>query len=59
VTPPSGSATLLTGTTGSNGSTTLTYRLKKQAAPGTYQAQANTSSATSPSGSATTTFVVQ
>jgi uncharacterized membrane protein len=57
---PSGSGTQLSGTTGTSGVVTLSYRLRKQATPGTYQVQASAGGGTSsPSGLATTTFVVQ
>jgi uncharacterized membrane protein len=56
---PLGTVTSLSGSTGTNGSLTLNYRLKKQATSGTYQVQASGGSTTSPSGLATTTFVVQ
>jgi len=56
---PAGSSTALSGTTGTNGTVVLSYRLKKQAMTGTYQVQASAGSSTSPSGLATTTFIVQ
>jgi hypothetical protein len=59
VTNPTGSTTQLGGTTGTNGVVVLNYRLKKQAPSGTYQVQASSGTTTSPSGLATTTFVVQ
>lgn len=42
VTPPSGKATTLRGTTGSNGMVSLNYNLSKHAPPGIYQVQYGT-----------------
>jgi M6 family metalloprotease-like protein len=60
VTPPSGRVQTMTGTTGSNGVASFTYKVSKHAAAGTYQVQAstNTSGASSTTG-ASTTFTVQ
>jgi uncharacterized protein YfaS (alpha-2-macroglobulin family) len=66
VTAPSGRATTLKGTTGSNGVALLNYKLSNHAAAGTYQAQVGTtvsgtsSTATASSiAGASTSFVVQ
>jgi len=60
VTPPSGRAQTMTGTTGSNGTASLSYKLNKRAAKGTYQVQASTPlPGNSPSPMASTTFTVQ
>jgi M6 family metalloprotease-like protein len=60
VTPPSGSATTLTGKTGSNGVAVLNYKLSRRAALGTYSLLANTAvtGASSTKGTSTT-FTVQ
>jgi hypothetical protein len=60
VTPPSGSATTLTGKTGSNGVAVLNYKLSRRAALGTYSLLANTAvtGASSTQGTSTT-FTVQ
>jgi len=57
IVPPKGGAILLSGTTGSNGTATLTYTLKKKASTGTYQVQASISAVGSTA--ATTSFTVQ
>jgi uncharacterized membrane protein len=54
VNKPSGGASTLSGTTGSNGVASLTYRLQRKATKGMYQAAANANNA-----SASTTFMVQ
>jgi NPCBM-associated, NEW3 domain of alpha-galactosidase len=54
VTKPNGSSSNLSGTTGTNGIASLTYRLQRKATKGTYQAAASANNA-----SASTTFVVQ
>ena len=61
VSPPTGNSTNLNGTTGSNGVAVLSLRLKKQAAAGTYQAQAGiaTTGRSASSIGASTTFLVQ
>jgi hypothetical protein len=51
---PNASSSILSGTTGSNGVASLTYRLQRKATKGMYQAAANANSAT-----ANTTFMVQ
>jgi hypothetical protein len=48
----------ITGTTGTDGSVTVKYRLNKKDPKGTYQDEAATS-VNGSSGSATTSFVVQ
>jgi hypothetical protein len=60
VTSPKGRATTLTGTTGSNGVATLSYKLGRNAPAGTYQAQygATVTGAASIAG-ASTSFTVQ
>jgi hypothetical protein len=66
VMPPSGKATTLTGTTGSNGMALLNYRLSRQAPAGTYQVQygatakgpGSTATASAPI-AASTLFIVQ
>jgi Gametolysin peptidase M11 len=60
VTTPSGRATTLSGTTGSNGVASLSYKLSNHASAGTYQAQFGTpvKRASSTVG-ATTSFTVQ
>jgi hypothetical protein len=60
VTPPSGTATMLTGKTGSNGVAVLNYKLSRRAALGTYSLLANTAvtGASSTKGTSTT-FTVQ
>jgi hypothetical protein len=60
VTPPSGTATMLTGKTGSNGVAVLNYKLSRRAALGTYSLLANTAvtGASSTQGTSTT-FTVQ
>jgi hypothetical protein len=60
VTAPSGKKTTLSGTTGSNGLVSLSYKLSNHAAAGTYQAQLGTSltGAASLAG-ASTSFTVQ
>jgi hypothetical protein len=60
VTSPSGRTTTLSGTTGSNGVASLTYKLSRHAPPGTYQAQygATVTGAASIMG-ASTSFTVQ
>lgn len=57
---PSGKATTLSGTTGSNGLVSLNYKLSRRAVPGTYQAQYGTTvrGASSTAG-ASTSFTVQ
>ena len=54
VNKPTGGASTLSGTTGSNGVASLSYRLQRKATKGMYQAAANANSA-----SASTTFMVQ
>jgi hypothetical protein len=54
VAPPGGRTQTMTGTTDSNGAVSLSYKLSKRAAKGTYQVQANANSA-----SGSTTFAVQ
>jgi len=54
VTNANGGVNTLTGTTGSNGSVKLNYKLKKQAPAGTYKAQASAAAAV-----ASTSFMVQ
>jgi uncharacterized protein YfaS (alpha-2-macroglobulin family) len=51
---PNSKMTMLTGTTGSNGTASLSYKLSKRAIAGTYQANASVTGA-----SASTTFTVQ
>jgi M6 family metalloprotease-like protein len=63
VTPPGGKPTTLTGTTGSNGTALLNYKLSKSALSGTYQVQATPSTSTGTPAAltapATATFTVQ
>lgn len=67
VTPPSGKATTLSGTTNSNGVALLNYNLSNRASVGTYQAQVATTSnrkkstvsGASSTAAASTTFSVQ
>jgi hypothetical protein len=60
VTPPSGRTQTMTGTTGSNGVASLSYKVNKHAATGTYQVQASTTSTgASSTVGASTTFTVQ
>jgi hypothetical protein len=60
VTPPSGKATTLSGTTGSNGVASLNYKLSNHAAAGTYQVQSSTTVTRAGSiASAGTSFTVQ
>src|SRR5882724_7738828 len=60
VTAPSGRATTLRGTTGSNGVALLNYKLSNHAAAGTYRAQVGTTvSGTSSTAAASTSFIVQ
>jgi hypothetical protein len=54
LTKPNGSVVNLSGTTGSNGAATVTYKLKKQDPRGTWQVSASSSA-----GSAATSFTVQ
>ena len=57
---PGGKLTSLTGTTGGNGTVSLSYRLSKRAAAGSYQVQASVPSiGASATVGGTTTFVVQ
>ena len=57
VTPPSGKAASLSGTTGSNGSAVLTYKLAKRATAGVYQVQVGKTG--SNAASAKASFTVQ
>jgi M6 family metalloprotease-like protein len=60
VTTPSGRTTTISGTSGSNGVASLSYKLPKHAAAGTYQAQGGTAvTGASATASATTSFMVQ
>lgn len=60
VTPPSGKPTTLSGSTGTSGTVSFTYKLSKRAALGTYGVQASLSSTgASATTGASTTFVVQ
>lgn len=59
ITPPKGGAVTFTGTTGSNGAATFSYRIKKKATTGTYQVQVGTTTGGNTSTSARTTFTVQ
>jgi uncharacterized protein YfaS (alpha-2-macroglobulin family) len=57
---PSGKTTILTGTTGSNGLASLSYKISKRAAAGTYQVLATTTATGSTASvKANTTFSVQ
>jgi Gametolysin peptidase M11/NPCBM-associated, NEW3 domain of alpha-galactosidase len=59
VTPPSARSTTLSGTTGSNGVASLTYKLSRHAAAGTYQVQLVTTVTGAGSVAASTSFTVQ
>jgi hypothetical protein len=59
VTPPSARSTTLSGTTGSNGVASLTYKLSRHAAAGTYQVQFVTTVTGAGSVAASTSFTVQ
>jgi hypothetical protein len=58
VTAPSGKATTLSGTTGSNGVALLNYKLSRHAAAETYQVQVGTT-VTRAAADASTSFTVQ
>ncbi len=60
ITPPDGKGVALSGTTGSNGVATVSYKLSKRAGSGTYQVQVgSTVSGASTTATASTSFVVQ
>ena len=59
VTSPSGRATTLNGTTGSNGVASLTYKLGKSAPAGTYQVQYGTVPGAAAIAGASTSFTVR
>ncbi len=60
ITKPNGNKASLSGTTGTNGTAVLTYRLGRKAALGTYLVQATTSSTGNAATiGASTSFVVQ
>ena len=60
ITPPRGGAVTFTGTTGSNGTATFSYQIRKKATTGTYQVQVGTTAVgASKSTGASTTFTVQ
>ena len=61
VTSPKGKTATMTGTTGSNGTVSLSYKLNKRAPAGTYGVNANTSSISggAATAGASTSFVVQ
>jgi len=60
VTSPSGKKTTLSGTTDSNGMSSLSYRLGRNAPPGTYQVQYGTAvPGAAPTAGASTSFTVQ
>jgi uncharacterized repeat protein (TIGR01451 family) len=59
ITRSNGTVVTLSATTGTNGTATVTLRLRKQDPTGTYQVRANASASGGVSGGATTSFTVQ